>query len=186
MKKASFSLWHDMDYLGLVDGDKKMLGSLFLLLTSIDNDNFICRYDSHTRHHVPISTKEQFMEITNYNTRPSFSKFWKVLEKKDIVKILKVPSVTEKEKTYSRFVLNPLVTLSVREISPSCYMLFRESLENFLPKTARDGLQALYDAQFTSPQEKITNLVPEQKEEEKIAIVREYLYDDRQEPALYL
>ena len=57
-QKASFSLWHDIDYLGLVDGDKKMLGSLFLLLISIDNDNFVCRYDRRTRHHVPISTKD--------------------------------------------------------------------------------------------------------------------------------
>ncbi len=172
-----------------MDGDKKMLGSLVLLLTSTDNDNFICRYDSHTKHHVPISTKEQLMEITKYNTRPSFGKFWKVLEKNNIVKILKVPSVTEKKKTYNRFVLNPLISLSIREISPSCYMLFRESLENVLPYKAREGLQELYDAQFTPPLDKIKSLASEPKkemtEEEKIYIVREYLYDDRQEPAFY-
>ncbi|BAL85183.1 hypothetical protein SELR_pSRC500090 (plasmid) [Selenomonas ruminantium subsp. lactilytica TAM6421] len=153
LNRGAQRLWADVDYIELMDNNLLDCGRLLAIMHAINKDNMLTKWDKKTRHNVPLASTAELMELVQIGNRGTFRKFWDRIEKKDIVKEIKIPSLTEKGKSYSRYYVNPLLTLADKGITIANYLLFKESLDPFLTTLAKENLMALADAEFGTQKE---------------------------------
>ena len=159
----SVRFWNRVDYFGLFDGNIADIGRTFLLINSINYNNFVCKLDKHSRHQVPLNSYEQLMELVGISNRSTFKKFFNKLVERNIIAEIYENDVVDSNKKYRRFVINPIYGMKAKGITPSVFKLFHKSLSPLISSNAYRDLSYLVneeEGRNTLPETNVNQLTP--------------------------
>ena len=142
-KRNAVRFWGDVDYYNLFDGNIKDIGRIFLLINSIDYDNFVCKLDTNLHQQTRISSNEQLMEIVGISNRGVFRDFFDKLVEKNIIAEIYENEGGDKNKKCKRFVINPLFGMRAKGITPEVFKLFHKSISPHISSIAQKNLAYL-------------------------------------------
>ena len=143
------------DFVDLMDGNDIDIARLYRLVRCSNKLNMVEFYDEKLHVHRPAASMLDLMKIINVGekSKATYYAFRKKLDKKQIIYEWKY---SDKDGEYTRYFINPLVTLKDRGIRPELYMFFKESLDRELGGVASAGLQLIYEIRHFRPGEQST------------------------------
>ena len=152
MDNRSFAkIWNDVDYYALADGDKDVMSAILLLLSNINYDSAIIRYDKHLRARIQIRSRKELAELLHLNydngrTRERIKKLF------DIGLVFESTIKINDNRPFHTYYLNPLIGMRNKGISLDCYVHFRDILKHKLSERAIKNLDRhIVDEYATSP-----------------------------------
>ena len=137
--KEYTKLWNDVDYYKLAEGDKDIMCALLILLSNINYDSAVVRYDKHFRTRIQIRSRKELAELLHID----YSSGW---QRQKLAKLFKIGLIFETTakldggKSFHTYYLNPLIGMRNKGISLDCYVHFRELLQCKLSKRAIKNL----------------------------------------------
>ena len=132
-------LWSANDLYEFTGGDNNLVAYITYLLTSINYDSAITRYDKHSKARVQIRSREELAEVLHlkYSSGSTRARIKQLIDMRVVfeakVKINGYPP-------FNVYYLNPLIGMKNKGISLDCYMYFRDILIEVLPKRAIQNL----------------------------------------------
>ncbi len=137
--KGYAKLWIANDLYEIAEGDNNIVAYITYLLSNMNYDSAITRYDKHLKARILIKNREELAEILhlNYSSGRTRGKIKKLIDM-DIIFEAKVK--INNYPVYYTYYLNPLIGMRNKGISLDCYMHFRHILINNLPKRAIKNL----------------------------------------------
>ena len=152
MDNRSFAkIWNDVDYYALAEGDKDVMSAILLLLSNINYDSAIIRYDNHLRARIQIRSRKELAELLHID----YSSGWQRQKLSKLFKIGLIFETTAKldgGKSFHTYYLNPLIGMRNKGISLDCYVHFRDILKHKLSERAIKNLDRhIVDEYATSP-----------------------------------
>lgn len=152
MDNRSFAkIWNDVDYYALAEGDKDVMSAILLLLSNINYDSAIIRYDKHLKARIQIRSRKELAELLHLNydngrTRERIKKLF------DIGLVFESTTKINDNRPFHTYYLNPLIGMRNKGISLDCYVHFRELLKHKLSERAIKNLDRhIVDEYATSP-----------------------------------
>lgn len=152
MDNRSFAkIWNDVDYYALAEGDKDVMSAILLLLSNINYDSAIIRYDNHLRARIQIRSRKELAELLHLNydngrTRERIKKLF------DIGLVFESTTKINDNRPFHTYYLNPLIGMRNKGISLDCYVHFRDILKHKLSERAIKNLDRhIVDEYATSP-----------------------------------
>lgn len=152
MDNRSFAkIWNDVDYYALAEGDKDVMSAILLLLSNINYDSAIIRYDKHLRARIQIRSRKELAELLHLNyengrTRERIKKLF------DIGLVFESTTKINDNRPFHTYYLNPLIGMRNKGISLDCYVHFRDILKHKLSERAIKNLDRhIVDEYATSP-----------------------------------
>ena len=152
MDNRSFAkIWNDVDYYALAEGDKDVMSAILLLLSNINYDSAIIRYDNHLRARIQIRSRKELAELLHLNydngrTRERIKKLF------DIGLVFESTTKINDNRPFHTYYLNPLIGMRNKGISLDCYVHFRDILKHKLSEQAIKNLDRhIVDEYATSP-----------------------------------
>ena len=152
MDNRSFAkIWNDVDYYALAEGNKDVMSAILLLLSNINYDSAIIRYDKHLRARIQIRSRKELAELLHLNyengrTRERIKKLF------DIGLVFESTTKINDNRPFHTYYLNPLIGMRNKGISLDCYVHFRDILKHKLSERAIKNLDRhIVDEYATSP-----------------------------------
>ena len=152
MDNRSFAkICNDVDYYALAEGDKDVMSAILLLLSNINYDSAIIRYDKHLRARIQIRSRKELAELLHLNyengrTRERIKKLF------DIGLVFESTTKINDNRPFHTYYLNPLIGMRNKGISLDCYVHFRDILKHKLSERAIKNLDRhIVDEYATSP-----------------------------------
>ena len=164
MDNRSFAkIWNDVDYYALAEGDKDVMSAILLLLSNINYDSAIIRYDKHLRARIQIRSRKELAELLHLNyengrTRERIKKLF------DIGLVFESTTKINDNRPFHTYYLNPLIGMRNKGISLDCYVHFRDILKHKLSERAIKNLDRhIVDEYATSPNILVDGACPTEK-----------------------
>lgn len=152
MDNRSFAkIWNDVDYYALAEGDKDVMSAILLLLSNINYDSAIIRYDKHLKARIQIRSRKELAELLHLNyengrTRERIKKLF------DIGLVFESTTKINDNRPFHTYYLNPLIGMRNKGISLDYYVHFRDILKHKLSERAIKNLDRhIVDEYATSP-----------------------------------
>ena len=130
----------------IFEGHNSEFAHFYSIISNMNKENVVCRYDSHNKFNIPLHSKAEIYESLGIKSKATGANLYSFLKSRDLIR--EVKKADGKAKLYY---VNPAFAMKDSGVRPELYHIFSDYLDNELPELAIRNRKILSGeiAQFT-------------------------------------